>query len=435
MSESSIVGTRIRERRLSSGLRQSELAHRVGISPSYLNLIEHNRRRIGGKTLLKLADALDVEPGILSDGAEATLIANLREAAVESADPPPELDRVEEFAGRFPGWANLAATLHQHCESLEETVATLTDRMAHDPYLAASLHEVISTVTSIWSTASILVETDELEPEWQNRFHRNINEDSSRLADGAESLVRYLERAPDTEADIKWPQAEVHDFLAAKGYHIAALEAGAGAATVDLVVDSAEALSSDTARALARHILMQYLEDARRLPLQDMMDAIARHGMAPDRLARALDVDLPLVFRRLATLPEEDVGPVGLITCDGSGALTFRKPVQGFEVPRISGACPLWPLFQVLGQPNAPIEAVLHQAGRGGESVRAYALAERLTPASFTQPPLLRGNMLVVPDTSDSGGAAPREVGVNCPICPVEECPARREPPVISKGF
>uniref|UniRef100_A0AAN0NK29 Helix-turn-helix transcriptional regulator n=1 Tax=Yoonia rhodophyticola TaxID=3137370 RepID=A0AAN0NK29_9RHOB len=40
-----LTGARIRERRLDLGLRQSAVAQEVGISPSYLNLIEHNRRR------------------------------------------------------------------------------------------------------------------------------------------------------------------------------------------------------------------------------------------------------------------------------------------------------------------------------------------------------------------------------------------------------
>ena len=52
MPERHMIGTRIRERRVLSGIRQNDLARRAGISPSYLNLIEHNRRRIGGKTLL-----------------------------------------------------------------------------------------------------------------------------------------------------------------------------------------------------------------------------------------------------------------------------------------------------------------------------------------------------------------------------------------------
>jgi DNA-binding XRE family transcriptional regulator len=52
MERSAFAGSRIRERRVALGLRQAEVALRAGISGSYLNLIEHNRRRIGGKLSL-----------------------------------------------------------------------------------------------------------------------------------------------------------------------------------------------------------------------------------------------------------------------------------------------------------------------------------------------------------------------------------------------
>ncbi|MCB1369110.1 MAG: helix-turn-helix transcriptional regulator, partial [Rhodobacteraceae bacterium] len=81
MARDTLTGSRIRERRIMGGLKQADLARRAGISASYLNLIEHNRRRIGGKLLLDIAEALDVEPAMLAEGAEATLIAGLREAA------------------------------------------------------------------------------------------------------------------------------------------------------------------------------------------------------------------------------------------------------------------------------------------------------------------------------------------------------------------
>src|SRR6056297_484007 len=91
MTDPVTIGTRIRERRVMSGIRQTDLARQAGISPSYLNLIEHNRRRIAGKTLNRLADVLGVAPGLLSEGAEATLISALREAAARAgADGPPE---------------------------------------------------------------------------------------------------------------------------------------------------------------------------------------------------------------------------------------------------------------------------------------------------------------------------------------------------------
>src|SRR6056297_3406811 len=119
MHKSAMVGTRIREKRMSLGIRQTELAKAAEISPSYLNLIEHNRRRIGGRTLLRLAEALDVEPTLLSEGAEATLLSALQEAAGSQEEREAEVDRAQEFAGRFPGWAQLVAAQHQKVETLE----------------------------------------------------------------------------------------------------------------------------------------------------------------------------------------------------------------------------------------------------------------------------------------------------------------------------
>mgnify|MGYP003672202262 CR=1 FL=1 len=339
MPDRLMIGTRIRERRVLNGMRQSDLAQRAGISPSYLNLIEHNHRRIGGKTLLKLAEALKVEPSQLTQGAEATLISGLREAAGKPRNDGPELDRTEEFAGRYPGWASLLSDLHRRTQTLERTIETLTDRLAHDPFLADSLHEVISAVTAIRATSSILVETEAIEPEWQARFHRNINEDSARLTEGAQALVRYLEAAPNTEAELTSPQDEMHAYLAARGYHLPELEREmAGPRDVARLIDAAasEGMSSP-AQNLTREALLRYMEDAAALPLRAFLARVATLGLRPDRLAEATGADMARVFRRLASLPETDVGEVGLVICDASGTLTFRKPIAGFATPRMAG--------------------------------------------------------------------------------------------------
>ncbi|MEP4431515.1 MAG: helix-turn-helix transcriptional regulator, partial [Hyphomicrobiales bacterium] len=226
MHRGTLTGSRIRERRMMLGLRQADLARQIGISASYLNLIEHNRRRIGGKLLLDIAKVIGVEPSMLSEGAEAALIAVLREAAADSTTVRAETDRADEFAGRFPGWAEVLVNAHRRIASLERSVEALTDRVAHDPQLAASLHEVLSTAASIRSTASILAETQEIEPEWRNRFHRNINEDSARLAESSKALVSYLDHAEAKEEQLASPQEEVEAMLADHAYHLEMLETG-----------------------------------------------------------------------------------------------------------------------------------------------------------------------------------------------------------------
>ena len=435
MAKSPMVGSRIRERRVMIGLKQAELAKQAGISASYLNLIEHNRRRIGGKTLIRLAEVLGVAPGLLSDGVEATLIAALREAAARAeaeAQVEAETDRVEEFAGRFPGWAGLMSDLSRQRQELEATVQALTDRLAHDPQLAASLHEVISTVTAIRSTASILVDTRELEPEWQNRFHRNINEDSQRLAEGAEALVRYLEAAPDAQADIMSPHDEMHVFLDRHAFHFSELEGPGGAARVGSVIERSDTLVSEAARSLARGVLQQYSRDARRLPLNDMESAIGQHGIDPCAIAQATGADMPTVFRRLAAIPEDLSGPVGLVVCDGSGTVLLRKPALGFAMPKSAPACALWPLFQLLAQPAAPLRLRLRQAET---RVLAMAISEEVLPARFDRPGLFRPHMLLLPDPGRDRYGVARDVGISCQTCPLPDCEARREPSILDGGF
>ncbi|TAG27321.1 MAG: XRE family transcriptional regulator, partial [Rhodobacterales bacterium] len=68
MPLSALTGNRLRERRLANGIRQADLAAMVGISASYLNLIEHDRRKVHGALLARLADALGFDRTALAQG-------------------------------------------------------------------------------------------------------------------------------------------------------------------------------------------------------------------------------------------------------------------------------------------------------------------------------------------------------------------------------
>ncbi|MFP4328123.1 MAG: helix-turn-helix domain-containing protein [Paracoccaceae bacterium] len=435
MARESLTGSRIRERRTMAGLKQADLARRAGISPSYLNLIEHNRRRIGGRLLQDVAAALDVEPSLLSEGAEAALIAALREAAGARPAIAAELDRVEEFAGRFPGWAELLADARRRAEALERTVETLSDRLAHDPHLAASLHEMLSAITAIRSTAAILADTTELEPEWRDRFHRNLDQDSRRLAEGGAALVGYLDSAGEAGASPTSPQEEVDAFLAARGYHFPELEKP-GAQPADVLAREAteRALSSRAARVMAERLLARYRDDAARMPLRRVARVLTAHGPDPEALARACGADLAAAMRRLAALPRDMTeDPFGLAICDASGTLTFRKPLDDFPLPRFGAACPWWPLFEALGRPGQPVARLMEQAGRETRRFRGLAVANPVAPAGFERPALTEAHMLILPDGGASGPLL--EVGPGCRVCPRETCLGRREPSILADGF
>ncbi len=433
MVRDTLTGSRIRERRSITGMRQADLARHVGISASYLNLIEHNRRRIGGKLLVDIAGVLGVEPSLLTEGAEAALIASLREAAADLSAAGAEVDRVDEFAGRFPGWSTLLTTAHRRISSLERTVETLSDRLNHDPHLASSLHEVLSTAAAIRSTAAILADNDEIEPEWRMRFHRNLNEDSLRLADSSKALVDYLDDGGDAPDRRAAPQEEVEAFFSEGGYHFDALETGR--LTPEQIVRDKDSLSTDAAQSIALLALQQYARDAAALPLQIIAEALQNHGLDPATLAQTLDVSMARILRRIAAMPDRVLGTeVGLVICDASGSLVFRKQVTGFALPRFGASCPLCPVFTALTRPQVPLRRTVAQIGRNTAFFDCFAVAHPRARPSFDEDPMYLSTMLIVPVAQPTDRDV-SEVGSTCRVCPRVDCAARREPSVLTEEF
>ncbi|NND41882.1 MAG: DUF2083 domain-containing protein, partial [Silicimonas sp.] len=426
--------SRIRAVRLDQGVRQAEIARRCDISSSYLNLIEHNRRRIGGALLNRLANALGVDPASLSEGVGSTLTAALESAAARHPDTPVDAGRAEELAGRFPGWARLIQRQHREIQRLERAIEGLTDRLTHDPFLSASLHDVLSSVTAIRSASSILADGGEIAPEWQARFHRNIFEDSRRLAQSTEALVSYLDAGADIERGISLPQEDVEIWLEGQGWRVAALEEAPETDIGDLLAADT-APQGAAARHLAERYLAQYAADVRAVPLAVLAGALAEGIDDPGALASRFGTALPVIFRRLATLPAEafpDAQPRGLLACDGSGTLIFRKPVPGFDVPRFGAACPLWPLFQALQRPMQPLRQSLHAAAREPQGFTAWAVSEARFPGGFAGPAVIEAWMLIQPEPRGARPADTLNVGASCRICAHADCPARREPPLVA---
>ncbi|MFN4172116.1 MAG: helix-turn-helix domain-containing protein [Pseudorhodobacter sp.] len=430
MPLSGLSGTRLRERRLALGLRQADLARTAGISASFLNLIEHNRRRITAPVLERLAEALRVDLAELGDGTDRRRIEDLR-AAAGMQESPVEMERIEDFLGRFPGWADLVRTQHRRLDQLERTVFLLNDRLGHDPHLSAALHEVLSALSSVRSTAAILAETEDIDPEWRARFHANLHADSERLAVGAEVLVAYLdgpeEAAKETIAAA--PQDEVEAWLAARGWHLAELEAG-GAGMAALRPEMA-GLASAAARSLAQDWVRLLAADAERMPLERFEAAFRAEAGDPIRIARRFGVEVLAVFRRIAF---REGAAEGLVICDASGTLLIRKPVAGFVLPRFGAACPIWPLFTALARPMEPISALAELPGLVPLRFRLRAFCEpevaEFGAGGAGMVVLRRAGMLMEPAMAGREEALP--VGASCRICPREACAGRREPSIMA---
>ena len=444
----SLSGTRIREQRRQAKLTQKALAEKAGISASYLNLIEHNRRAVAGKVLLSIARVLDVPASSLSDGVDSAKISDLHEAAAHHPTIGAEVVGIEELAGRFPGWAQMIAALYRQTRDQEAMITALSDRLTHDPFLAESLHGMLSNITAIRSTSNILKNIEDIEPEKQARFHSIIHEESRRLTDSAQSLVQYFDKKADPKAGIATPQEELDSFLERHSYAFPQLDnlGEAPATTVEVahivnrIMAEDGGLENPETNRLVTAFLQNYAQDAQTIPQNDFTKTARRSHYNPSEIASAFGADLHSAFRRLAfqNPAQTAAPPMGLIITNAAGRALFRRPIADFSFPRHGNACPLWPLFQALATPQIPVAALLELPGK--HKFIGLAIAEAQSTPAFGHPPELNAAMLIIHYEQrallsewlpDLGAAKP--IGITCRICPRSNCRARAEPQILGE--
>ena len=73
------IGPKIKAFRRKLGIQANKLAEQLGISPSYLNLIEGGKRKIDGDLLLKVCQELKIELSDLAVKSDLNLVNDISE--------------------------------------------------------------------------------------------------------------------------------------------------------------------------------------------------------------------------------------------------------------------------------------------------------------------------------------------------------------------
>lgn len=218
------IGARIRDRRRACGLTQSGLAAAAGISASYLNLIEHDKRPIGGALLRRIAELLESDIGQISGADDMHLALDLLELTRSLGGEALQDESALALVARFPDWAQAFVRLHRRYREATESALALSDRLSQDPALLELSHAVLSQVTAIRSFAEILEVHGDLAAEERSRFSKIIANQSDQLAASARQMLDVLGSAAG-QTHPSTPREEVDDFLMAHRNHFPRIEA------------------------------------------------------------------------------------------------------------------------------------------------------------------------------------------------------------------
>lgn len=442
------AGHAVRRIRRAYDLTQAAMAEALGVSASYLNLIERNQRPITGKIILGLAQQYDFDPRSLTGAAPGGGVDALRRRLRDPRFADLQFDKaqIEEWVALSPATAEAFARLFDSGGGDGEGQPQIDA-------LAAVRREIErwrNHFADLDSQAEALA--DELRLKSADLYgaiteHLRINHQLSIRVLPADVMPGHLRRL-----DLHARQLQLSEMLDASSrtfaaaYQLAQLEAST---QIDALVTGAEFNEAIGQRFYRRH-LNSYFAAAVMMPYARFLKACEVSGYDIPLLQRRFGAGFEQVAHRLTTL--QRVGARGLpffmIRVDRAGQ-SSKRYMGASKSPLVEsyGRCPLWALHHTFDKPGR-LNTQLVELDSGERwltlsrtvqpsQVRPSNLSPggahgAVVPAEFSVglgvEASLAGQMLAAQGIDlASGPAAP--IGLGCRECSRTDCPQRSAPP------
>ena len=434
------LGPRLRRLRRELGLTQQAMAQDLGVSPSYVALLEGNQRPLTAELLVRLAKSykFDLAEFAGEDSEEYArrlstvlrdpLLADIEVSALEVAD----------LAGSFPGVSEALLRLHgayareQRALAEQRESPTANDPVAEARRFVAEARNYFHSLDTRAEELAGEIEAKSGMAEWL------------RLEHGLK--VRYL--PPDVmmqalrRHDRHNSQLLIDDTLdgASRAFQIAThIAYTAMRKEIAALVDGGKFASPTTAN-LVRRNLAGYAAAAILMPYDRFARAVQSRAYDIEALSRQFSTSFEQVAHRLTTLnkPGATRVPFFFIRVDPAGNVSKRLDGAGFPFAAHGGGCPLWSVHSVFRSPGEIVAQFLELS----DGQRFFSIARTVSAGggSFGRPSVMRAIALAcaaehAPQTVYARGLDPAQalatpIGVTCRLCNRAACPARAAPPV-----
>lgn len=436
------LGPRLRRLRRELGLTQQAMADDLGISASYVALLERNQRPLTADLLLRLARSyrLDVADLAAEDSeAWARQLGDVLRDPIFAGIDLPALE-IADLATSFPGISEALLRLHGayvreqralaeqrvggegsgESDPVAEARRFIAERRNHFPVLDERAEALAAEISEAGGSA-----------EWLRQRGTRVRFLPPDVLMG--SLRRYDRHNEQLLlADILSPESRafhlaLHIAYTAMRAEIAGLVRG-------------ESFASPTAANLVRRALAGYAAAALVMPYARFARAVEERAYDVEALGRLFGASFEQVAHRLTTLqrPGMERVPFFFIRVDAAGNVSKRLDGAGFPFAAHGGGCPLWSVHAVFRTPGEIVAQWLELP----DGQRFFSIARTVTGGggAYGQPSHMRAVALAcaaehAPQLAYARGLDPQGVqatpiGVTCRLCDRAQCTARAFPPI-----
>jgi XRE family transcriptional regulator, fatty acid utilization regulator len=451
------AGRRVRKLRLELGLSQNGMAGELGISLSYLNLIERNQRPLTAQLLIRLSESYAVDARSFAQEEEIRAAVEMEEIFSDpifqqSPIPRSEIALLAEDA---PEISEAIKRLYRSYIEIREvqigsSLQSTNDERGETARPAVSEDPVEQTRIFLeqsgnyFPTLESKAESIALELHGLNfetiverlKMRHGIDVQIVTL-ENMRHLLRHFDRHRKKLLISELADANSRTFQVA--FHLGLLEANAELDALSQKVGAPDT----TTYQLARVTLCNYFAAALMMPYAAFHEAATSNGYDIDILCARFSTSFEQVAHRLATLarPAKRGIPFFMIRIDAAGNVSKRFSSGSFPFSRFGGTCARWNIHSAFRNPGS-VERDIVEMPEGTKWFSISRTVQRhATPWGDLGAQFVIGlgcnvkyaGQLVYSRGLDLKSHAATPIGINCRLCERPDCAQRASPPLMRR--
>ena len=450
--EKLLIGPRLRRFRQTLGLTQARMSEDLGISTSYLNLMERNQRALSAKVLLKMAEIYDFDISEFTGAGDAHLVAEIYEVLRDPLFKGGSISKneAEDLVNISPNAAKAMLKLYSKHRDLSrrntdmavdrDKVELLEQSAEAVETVRRFIHEQKNFFPRLDAAAESL--SDELgltkrEPHAALTERLKDKHDLSvRIVpiDIMPQMLRYYDRHS--------KRINLSELLRQSGrrfqlaYQIGMLEQRE---LIDEIVKTA-ALPGREAEGLMRTSLANYFAAATLMPYSRFLKEAESIKYDVDLLGHRFGTSFEQTAHRLTTLqkPEARGIPFFFVRIDVAGNVSKRFSAGRFHFSQFGGACPLWNIHACFQTPGTTISQMIQLP----DETTYFSIAKMVSRSdgTFNAPAqklaiglgcdIAYAPRLTYAQNYNLETPNPTPIGVNCYLCERPHCRQRAHAPL-----
>ena len=451
------IGPKIKSFRRQLGLQANKLAEQLGISASYLNLIESGKRKIDGDLLLKVCEELKIELSDLTNKSDLNLVNDISELLDDKLFEDLDIvgPEVKDLVNTNPKIAKALIKLGDNFKQKDHEIINKVENLSGkiiDSRKTAFPGEVIS---------DFLQEKKNYFPKLEefanNVFEKVQKNNRTRYVALCEFLkTEYSITVKDVIPDEGKPFSKIfnknkkelllsdYNSLETKKLHAAAQIAQEGAMKEINDYLSEFKFPTEESKRLTQIALLNYCGAAILMPYKLFHSECKKLKYDLELLQNTFATSFEQVAHRVTSLQDPKLPgiPFHFLRVDVAGNISKRFSLSGIEIPRYGGACPRWNVYSAFSRPGV-IQAAVSKMTNGEKyvciartvekGVGRYGQKKSMLSIGLGCEAKYAKDFVYTENLSLSDKKTEIPIGVSCRTCDRLDCSQRAFPPLHKK--